>query len=230
MVVLGEGNIKLQIVGRTKVITNVSYILKLKNNLLSVEQLQERCVFILIQHEEAESIISRRGLSCKHQNLKIRCSYYLIESYQNLPYDAFPKRSLLRVTQMPQLVYPDIYIPIKSLSNSKKRHYISFIDDYRYKVWVYFLVEKSKTCIVFKNYKSLIEKETKDFICCLCTDRVGEFTSHEFKIFCKISGINRQRTVVYTPNKIEQLSVRTVQSNMVRSILSEKQVPKNFVS
>ncbi|KAJ0044928.1 hypothetical protein Pint_04697 [Pistacia integerrima] len=39
MVVLGKGNIRLQIAGVTQVITDVFYILELKNNLLSVGQL-----------------------------------------------------------------------------------------------------------------------------------------------------------------------------------------------
>jgi hypothetical protein len=50
MTVLGKGNIRLQIDVVTQVITDVFYILELKNNLLSVGQLQERGVAILIQH------------------------------------------------------------------------------------------------------------------------------------------------------------------------------------
>ena len=42
--------------------------------------------------------------------------------------------------------------------NSKKRYFISFIDDYSCKVWIYFLVEKSEAFTIFKNYKNLIEK------------------------------------------------------------------------
>ena len=142
--------------------------------------------------------------------------------------DAFPKRSLWSATQRLQLVHADIYGPIKPLSNSKKC-FISFIDDYRRKVWIYFLAGNSEVFTIFKNIKNLVEKEIGDFIRCLRTDRGGEFTSLEFNNFCKTNGINRQLIAAYIPqqNGVAKRKNRTIM-NMVRSILSEKQVPKNF--
>ncbi|KAL6338345.1 hypothetical protein AAG906_018715 [Vitis piasezkii] len=143
--------------------------------------------------------------------------------------DAIPKRSLWRASQRLQLVHADICGPIKPVSNSKKRYLISFIDDYSRKVWIYFLTEKSEAFTTFKNYKNLVEKETGAFICCLRIDRGGEFTSLEFNAFCKTNGISRQLTAAYTPqqNGVAERKNRTIM-NMVRSMLSEKQVPKNF--
>src|SRR5262249_32519737 len=53
--------------------------------------------------------------------------------------------------------------------------------------------------------------------------------SHEFNVFCKANGISRQLTATYTPqqNGVAEHKNRTIM-NMVRSMLSEKQVPKNF--
>ena len=127
--------------------------------------------------------------------------------------DAFPKRSLWRVTQRLQLVYmQDICGPIKPPSNSKKRYFISFIDDYSRKVWIYFLIEKSEAFTIFKNFKNLVEKETKDFIRCLRTDKGGEFTSHEFNNFCKTNVISRQLIAAYTPqqNSVAERKNRTI--------------------
>jgi transposase InsO family protein len=96
-------------------------------------------------------------------------------------------------------------------------------------VWIYFLAEKSQAFTVFKNYKNMVEKEAGSFICCLRTDRGGEFTSFEFNNFCKDHGISRQLTAAYTPqqNGVAERKNRTIM-NMVRSMLSEKQVPKKF--
>ena len=90
---------------------------------------------------------------------------------------------------------------------------------------------KSLKPLLFKNFKNLVEKETGDFIHCLCTDRGGEFTSHEFNNFCKTNGISRRLTAAYTPqqNGVAERKNRTIM-NMVRSILSEKQVLENFLS
>ena len=143
--------------------------------------------------------------------------------------DAIPKRSLWRASQRLQLVHVDICGPIKPVSNSKKRYFISFIDDYSRKVWIYFLLEKSEAFTILKNYKNLVEKETGVFIRCLRTDRGGEFISHEFNVFYKANGISRQLTAAYPPqqNGVAKRKNRTIM-NMVRSMLSEKQVPKNF--
>jgi len=48
MAMLGKGNIKLQIAGVTQVITDVFYILELRNNFVSIKQMQEKGVAILI--------------------------------------------------------------------------------------------------------------------------------------------------------------------------------------
>ena len=143
--------------------------------------------------------------------------------------DPIPKRSLWRASQRLQLVHADICGPIKPVSNSKKRYFISFIDDYSRKVWIYFLAEKSEAFNIFKNYKNLVEKEIRVFIRCLHTDKGGEFISHKFNVFCKANGISRQLTAAYTPqqNGVAEHKNRTIM-NMVRSMLSEKQVPKNF--
>ena len=286
MAVLGKGNIRMQIAGVIQVITDVFYIPELKNNLLSIGQLQERGVAILIQHGLCKLYHPKKGLimqtamsanrmfillarimpkapTCFQTTLEdnthlwhCRYGHLSFKGLRTLQYkqmvrglpqlkapskictdctvgkqhrDAIPKRSLWRASQRLQLVHADICGPIKPVSNSKKRYFISFIDDYSRKMWIYCLAEKSEAFTIFKNYKNLVEKETGAFICCLRTDRGGEFTSHEFDAFCKANGISRQLTAAYTPqqNGVAERKNRTIM-NMVRSMLSEKQVPKNF--
>lgn len=113
--------------------------------------------------------------------------------------DPIPKKSLWRASQRLQLVHADICGPITPESNSQKRYLITFIDDYNRKIWVYFLNSKSEAFVTFKNFKSLVEKETENSICCLCIDRDREFTSLEFNKFCSSNGICRKLTTSYTP-------------------------------
>ena len=56
-----------------------------------------------------------------------------------------------------------------------------------------------------------------------------EFNSEEFNEFCRQCGIKRQLTIAYTPqqNGVAERKNRTVM-NMVRSMLSEKKIPKTF--
>ena len=94
---------------------------------------------------------------------------------------------------------------------------------------MYFLVEKSKTLNSFKAFKTMVEKETRLFVKCFRTDRGGEFNSNELNDFCKQSGIKRQLTTAYTPqqNGVAERKNRTMM-NMVRSMLSDKNIPKTF--
>ena len=81
-----------------------------------------------------------------------------------------------------------------------------------------------------KRLKSEGESVDAYFIRCLRIDKGGEFTSHEFNNFCKINDISRQLTAAYTPqqNDVAERKNRKIM-NMVRSILSEKQIVKNFL-
>jgi hypothetical protein len=103
------------------------------------------------------------------------------------------------------------------------------IDDFSRKTWIYFLTEKGETFDMFKRFKSRVEKEVGKYICCLRTDRGGEFTSNSFNQFCEEHGIRRQLTAAYTPqqNGVAGRRNRTIM-NMVRCLLTEKEMPKKF--
>jgi len=63
----------------------------------------------------------------------------------------------------------------------------------------FFFNLKSETLVMFKKFKSLVEKEYANVICCLQTDRGGEFTSFDFNEYCNSNGIVRQLAAAYTP-------------------------------
>jgi hypothetical protein len=62
MAVAGKGNIRLHVNGITQVITNVYYVPELKNNLISIGQLIEKGVSVLIQNGECRCYHSKEGL------------------------------------------------------------------------------------------------------------------------------------------------------------------------
>lgn len=141
----------------------------------------------------------------------------------------FPKDHTWRASQVFQLSHSDIYGPITPTSNSNKRYYITFIDDYNRKSWLYLLNEKSKALIAFKKFKADVEKENDLFIKTLRTDRGGEFNSQKFLKFWEMNGIIRKLTTPYSPqqNGVDERKNRTLM-NMIRSMLTSKKVPKCF--
>jgi transposase InsO family protein len=142
---------------------------------------------------------------------------------------SFPQESNWRASHVLQLVHSDICGPMNPTSNSNKRYFITFTDDFSRKTWVYFLKEKSEAIEMFRKFKARVEMEAKQHIQCLRTDRGGEYTSSEFVNLCESNGIKRQLTAAYTPhqNGVSERRNRTIM-NMVRSLLANKNVPKTF--
>ncbi|KAL8162473.1 hypothetical protein V2J09_013962 [Rumex salicifolius] len=84
-----------------------------------------------------------------------------------------PKQSTWRSSQPLELVYSDICGPISPMSHSGKQYFLSFIDDFSRKGWVYLLAEKSEAFERFKAFKLIAEKEVGVALRCLRTDRGG---------------------------------------------------------
>lgn len=126
-------------------------------------------------------------------------------------------------------MHSDICGPLNPVSNGNKKYFVSFIDDFSRKVWVYFLQEKSEAFSAFKSFKALVENESGRRIKILRTDRGGEYCSKEFETYCDVQGIHRQLTTAYTPqqNGVSERKNRTI-LNMVRSLLFTGRVPKSF--
>lgn len=197
-----------------------------------------------VASEDISDLWHRRFGHLSHNNLRILQHRNLVKGLPQLKAsnkictscmvgkqhrEAMPRKSQWRASQQLQLIHADICGPITPTSNSNKRYLLTFIDDFSRKIWVYFLAEKCEAFISFKNYKNLVEKESRLSICCLRTDRGGEFTSKEFNEFCTVHGIKRQLTTAYTPqqNGVAERKNRTIM-NMVRCLLSEKEMPKPF--
>ena len=56
-----------------------------------------------------------------------------------------------------ELIHSNVCGPMSSTSLSVFEYYITFIDDYSRKTWIYFLKEKNKVFEKFKEFKALIE-------------------------------------------------------------------------
>ena len=80
-----------------------------------------------------------------------------------------------------------------------RKIFISFIDDYSKRLWVYPIKKRSDVFRIFKVFKARVELESGKRIKCLRTDNGGEYIDGDFIAFCKQEGIQRQFTVVYTP-------------------------------
>ncbi|KAL0410575.1 UNVERIFIED_CONTAM: Retrovirus-related Pol polyprotein from transposon TNT 1-94 [Sesamum latifolium] len=142
---------------------------------------------------------------------------------------SFPKESMTRAQHPLELIHSDVCGPITPCSLGKNRYFLLFIDDYSRKTWVYFLKEKSEVFGTFKKFKAMVENQSGFRIKALRSDRGGEFTSNEFKVFYEQNGIHRPMTTPYSPqqNGVAERKNRTI-LNMARSMLKCKNMPKEY--
>jgi hypothetical protein len=154
------------------------------------------------------------------------CEECILGKQARLP---FPNGKSWRASSPLQLVHTDICGPIEPMSLGGNKYFITFIEDFNKKFWVYFLKEKSAAFTVFKNFKALVENQSGYKLVTLRSDRGGEYTSKEFDKYCREQGIKHQFTTTYTPqqNRIAERKNCTI-LNMTKTLLKEKGLPKQL--
>ena len=102
-----------------------------------------------------------------------------------------------KVNGILEIVHLEVCGPMSSSSLRGYVYFVSFIDDFSRKIWIYFLKGKNEFFSKFKEYKALVENQTDRKIKTLRSDNSEEFTSEEFKELCREFGIKRELS---TPN------------------------------
>ena len=107
-------------------------------------------------------------------------------------------------------------------------YYVTFIDDHSRKTWIYFLKSKKFEEVLqrFQEFKALVENQTERKIWALRSDNGGEYTSKEFDGYCRHEGIQRQLTVLYTPeqNVVAERKNRSI-VGAARAMLHDQSLP-----
>jgi transposase InsO family protein len=97
----------------------------------------------------------------------------------------FPKDGATRATKVLEIVHSNVCGPMKNMSLGGARYFLTFIDDFSRKMWVYPLKAKNECFERFKEFKALAEKEVETHIKVLRSDNGGEYTSHQFEDYLK---------------------------------------------
>jgi hypothetical protein len=128
-----------------------------------------------------------------------------------------------------ELIHSDVCGPIPSTSLSGYVYYVSFIDDYSRKNWVYFLKSKDEVFGKFKEFKALIENLSKRKFKILRLDNGGEYTSKEFVIFCRDAEIKRELTTPYNhqQNGVAERKNKTIME-VVNTMIHDQDIPMHL--
>eukprot|EP00253_Pinus_taeda_P035295 PITA_35295 len=254
--VMGKGEVKVFTKkGEKKTIADVYYVPGMKCNLLSIGQLVQKGYNVLFENDVCTIMDRARNKRCiaevkmtrnKMFPLRIRVDLknkeviatVIQEAFQSVPKDEnwiwhlrfghlnFGGLNLLSrkgmVRGLPLIEKQD------NLCEGKQ-YFLTFIDDFTRKTWVYFLKNKSEVFEKFQNFKALVENQSGLRIKVLRIDRGGEYISKEFLRFCRENGIHKKFTARYTPqqNGVAERKNRTIM-DMARSMLKAKHLPNDY--
>jgi transposase InsO family protein len=132
----------------------------------------------------------------------------------------FPSDGATRATKVLEIVHSDVCGPMKTPSMGGARYFLTFIDDFSRKVWVFMLKCKSDVFERFKVWKALVENESGQKVKVLRSDNGGEYMSKAFEAFMRQHGIQHQTSTPYTPqqNGVAERANRTL-VEMARAML-----------
>ncbi|CAM8994640.1 unnamed protein product [Rhodiola kirilowii] len=112
----------------------------------------------------------------------------------------FPKSSYKAVKPL-ECVHADLWGPSQVPTIGGRYYFLSLIDQFSRRVWVYLLKHKNEAFDHFKHWKAMVENQTGLKLIALKTDNGLEFCNNEFNLFCKEHGIKRLLTVPGTPQQ-----------------------------
>jgi hypothetical protein len=79
-----------------------------------------------------------------------------------------------------KLFHSDICGPISPSTNGNNKYFISFIDDYTRKSWIFIIKTKDQAFEKFKEFQALLKVQYNIMIKSLLSGGGGEYVNNEF--------------------------------------------------
>ncbi|TXG53987.1 hypothetical protein EZV62_019243 [Acer yangbiense] len=135
--------------------------------------------------------LSKQNLLDGDQVNKIEfCENYILGKQHRLSFSTAQHTS----KQTLEYIHSDLWGPAKVPTHRGNHYFLSLIDDFSRKVWIYLLKFKDQAFESFKTWKKLVENQTSRKIKTLRIDNGLEFCKDEFNKLCENEGIQRHRT------------------------------------
>jgi hypothetical protein len=86
------------------------------------------------------------------------------------------------------LVHSDVCGTMSDPSSSGYLYYVTFTDDYSTRTWIFFMKTKDEVFNRFREFKALVENQTRKKIKVLRSYNGDEYISYDFRDLCKEAG------------------------------------------
>ncbi|KAE8701188.1 Detected protein of confused Function [Hibiscus syriacus] len=240
----------------TKFLTDVRYIPSLKKNLISLGALESKGSVVTMRDgvlkvtfttafggddldatqlwymqlghagEKSLQIMTKKGLLKGAKACKLNFYEYCVLGKQ--------KRVKFGTTihntkGIVDYIHSDVWGPSKTSSLGENHYFVTFVEDFSRRVWVYSMKSKDEVFRIFLKWKNMTENHTGRKIKRLRTKNGGEYKSDPFFDVCHEYGIDRHFTIRNTAqeNVVAERMNRTLLEK-VRCMLSNVGLGKTF--
>ncbi|KAL0290776.1 UNVERIFIED_CONTAM: Retrovirus-related Pol polyprotein from transposon TNT 1-94 [Sesamum angustifolium] len=234
---------------------NVRYVPDLNHNLMSCAALEEEglegrwgkgimkvmkgslTVFKADKRRNLLGHISQKGLELlqkegvlidKIEKLKF-CDECVMGKQHKVQFPASQNPNPVSSSSILDYVHADVWGPSNISTHGGNKYFLSIIDNFSRKVFVFLMKHKSDVFENFRKWKILVENQTGKKLKVLRTDNGLEFCNQSFSNLCDECGIKRHKTNPYTPqqNGVAERMNRTLLEK-VRCMLISSGLPKSF--
>ena len=104
------------------------------------------------------------------------CEHCVLDKKMNVKFGI----AIHRMRSILDYVHIDVWGPIKTASLGSRHWFVTFVDDYSRRYWVYTIAKKSEVLDIFMEWKKRLELQTGRKIKTLRSDNGDEYTSDPF--------------------------------------------------
>ncbi|WVZ10601.1 hypothetical protein V8G54_015131 [Vigna mungo] len=252
--VKGKGTVAIEGQTGSKLISDVLYIPKINQNLLSVPQLLEKGYNVLFEDKNcmikdsagkevfkvrmkgksfALDFMSEEQAAVHKEVSSTILWHKRLGHFHHSGLIFMKKNNMVRGLPDIEEASPTCiaYVggPMSTPSLNGSRYYIIFIDDMTRMCWLYFMKFKYEVADIFWKFKTLVENQSKCKMQMIKSDNGTEYTSKKFNKFYEDTGVEHQLTTPYSPqqNGTAERKNQTIME-MARCLLHDKVLPKKF--
>ena len=167
------------------------------------------------------------GIDCKIDYSKdVVCEHCANGKNHRTP---FPLHDVSKPRRPFELIHSDVCGKIEPVTFGGGLYFVTFIDDATRYCWTYVINSKDKVFEVFKEWKTMVERQYNAKIKMFRSDNGGEYTSNEFELYFKNEGIIHQKSIPKTPeqNGLAERKNRSLVES-IRCMISDSGVSKQF--
>lgn len=150
-----------------------------------------------------------------------KCEIWILGKHPKISY----KRKRRNKSNKPlELIHSDVNEPMPEVSLGGHRYFVSFIDDYSKKVFLYPMKMKNKVYQKLLEFKNLIENQLNRKIKAFRSDNGTEFVNKQIQELFESNGIVHQKSIPYTPqqNGVVERYNRTIMDKVRCMLLNSK--------